>query len=723
MDYTRHSSQPATVDLVRADLAEMWTIDGLELQSPKRSSSASNASDMLDLEFLPTPGCRPSKAKKKDPLPDMLADILELSPNPKAACHEKGVSNTKQRGIGSDTPSEDQMQGQDAPSRLSIAANHPSNQSDPSGKMAAQSTSKKGSAKAPQQTKRPLARAGPATAQAKTKARKRDHDLFELSDSTDSEGVVSGRKKQQVRRVSPGKPPVRRAQGAHTVNKQESAGSGVRGKSTRVPKKLAKLHAPEQANDEAGPAYSGTLLRAGQQVALNSALDLADEPAVAKSSSHQKPRTRLPASTVHGAVNSGLTSSTPPNRSPIVERMNEPILPPRSEALDAVAVCHKRTEKENEAPRLTSPLFVEQDGESMNAIDGPDISGTVDPGLATTPSWTMPLKRAPTPIRFNPPLSFQPQAPANQAEIHELGDNTCQLPAGIREAFLSDEQPAMGSPSPAPELLPGANNGASDPEEVWKQAVEDDTPPAVLHRIITLLHRSLKPREEVVRDIAVEYQENALRLLDNLSARHIQERSGTLNALRNASRGAFSTFSGAGSDMAILTAGLRDMDVTNTAETLKCPVFAQKLDDAARLCQAAVGHYTGHPDSTASGDGFVWDGEGRSEILGDLAESYRLQLFEATQRPDAQALENCDKVATQVDEFIKCCLRSEPKKVCLAGAKRPGKPARTADRALEVFLDRAIGTLQESSNKEESPESVVHVASEGSDMSSFGFRI
>ncbi|SPQ18515.1 71aec620-286c-486d-9373-900577735acb [Thermothielavioides terrestris] len=75
----------------------------------------------------------------------------------------------------------------------------------------------------------------------------------------------------------------------------------------------------------------------------------------------------------------------------------------------------------------------------------------------------------------------------------------------------------MGSPSPAPELLPGANNGASDPEEVWKQAVEDDTPPAVLHRIITLLHRSLKPREEVVRDIAVEYQENALRLLDNLT--------------------------------------------------------------------------------------------------------------------------------------------------------------------------------------------------------------
>ncbi len=83
MEYTRHSSQPATVDLVRADLAEMWTVDELDFESPKRPPSISALSDMLDLEFIPTPGHRPSKTARNDPLPDLLGDILELSPTQK----------------------------------------------------------------------------------------------------------------------------------------------------------------------------------------------------------------------------------------------------------------------------------------------------------------------------------------------------------------------------------------------------------------------------------------------------------------------------------------------------------------------------------------------------------------------------------------------------------------------------------------------------------------
>lgn len=83
MEYTRHSSQPATVDLVRADLAEIWTVDEPEFESPKRQPSISGLSDMLDLEFIPTPGFRPSKTPRKDPLPDLLGDVLELSPTRK----------------------------------------------------------------------------------------------------------------------------------------------------------------------------------------------------------------------------------------------------------------------------------------------------------------------------------------------------------------------------------------------------------------------------------------------------------------------------------------------------------------------------------------------------------------------------------------------------------------------------------------------------------------
>jgi hypothetical protein len=95
------------------------------------------------------------------------------------------------------------------------------------------------------------------------------------------------------------------------------------------------------------------------------------------------------------------------------------------------------------------------------------------------------------------------------------------LPTNIRDAFFSDEQPVLALPPPVPELESCSEEESLSPEDVWKQAVEDDSPPAVLHRIVNvstafrvlddsdgrliclskLLHRSLKPREEIAREI------------------------------------------------------------------------------------------------------------------------------------------------------------------------------------------------------------------------------
>lgn len=230
-----------------------------------------------------------------------------------------------------------------------------------------------------------------------------------------------------------------------------------------------------------------------------------------------------------------------------------------------------------------------------------------------------------------------------------------------------------------------------------------------------MLHRSLKPREEIVRDIAADYRENALRLLDNLDTRHDQERSDTLFAIRKTSRAAFSVFSGAGQDVAILINGLRDMDVARTADALTRPALAEKLGAVARLCQMKLSSYVRK--------GQVEDDEG-SELednLDGLADTYRLKLIGAVRRSDDRTLGDSSEVDSQVEEFIQRCLDGESRKTRYTETRKPEKrSARNADEALEVFLDGILNKLQENKDGANFDGAValnaINVVSEGSVM-------
>ena len=200
----------------------------------------------------------------------------------------------------------------------------------------------------------------------------------------------------------------------------------------------------------------------------------------------------------------------------------------------------------------------------------------------------------------------------------------------------------------------------------------------------------MKPREEIVRDIAADYRANALRLLDNLSTRHGQEKSDTLTAIRKTSRAAFSVFSGAGQDVAVLINGLRDIDVTHAADALTRPALAEKLDIVARLCQTRLSNYVRN-GSVEEDDTNEPEGN-----LDGLADAYRLKLAGAVRRPDDQTPGDSNEVDLQVDEFIQRCLSGETRKLRHTETRKPEKrSARNADEALEVFLDGILNKLQQ----------------------------
>ncbi|KAL2017746.1 hypothetical protein VTK56DRAFT_1716 [Thermocarpiscus australiensis] len=246
---------------------------------------------------------------------------------------------------------------------------------------------------------------------------------------------------------------------------------------------------------------------------------------------------------------------------------------------------------------------------------------------------------------------------------------------------------------------PSSEDGGLSPENVWKKAVEDDSPPAILHKVVALLHRSLKPREEVIQDIVSDYQENALRLLQNLSARHDQEKTDTLAAIRKSAAATFSVFSAAGIEMRKHIGSLRELDLTYTEASLIRPLLIQKLDAVARLCRTKLSKYV-QGRSLRSSDTPEHDAASETEMENERAESledaYRSRLYDAIRRPDDKASDAYQDADAEVDRFITQCLRGESSTVLSSTeVRKTDTSPKSADEALEQFLDRVMSALRE----------------------------
>jgi hypothetical protein len=227
-----------------------------------------------------------------------------------------------------------------------------------------------------------------------------------------------------------------------------------------------------------------TATQAGREAELdfvsNQHVDEKTSPVAKPVSSDEQPRITDPVSTLQRTdTPEAFASPEPPMPLPAAPKVREPVLPVPSNPQDVITLSSES--EAGDAPAgSTSPMFVEQDKDAAAEV-APDLAITVNTGSSSDQRSPIRLPPARRRLGFTPPPSFQPRA-----LNHNSGSAGHALPANIRDAFFSDEQPVAPSPSPAPELEPGSGEESLSPENVWKQAVEDDSPPAILHRIVTV---------------------------------------------------------------------------------------------------------------------------------------------------------------------------------------------------------------------------------------------
>ncbi|EGS18983.1 uncharacterized protein CTHT_0056010 [Thermochaetoides thermophila DSM 1495] len=271
--------------------------------------------------------------------------------------------------------------------------------------------------------------------------------------------------------------------------------------------------------------------------------------------------------------------------------------------------------------------------------------------------------------------------------IRRSSERLSKDPVAIKnDAVRSNAQPQ--DTSPLPNLKDPSATDALAPEEMWRRAIDDDSPPLVLQRLTT-------PKEEIVRDIAAEYEQNALRMIDNMSSRHWDEKEDMYNLLQQASRKALSIVVDAAFDIRTFTNRLQEVDLSQTTSILSKSGLADKLGVATRSFYQKVKHHT----ETGSihdlmPDDFnpVSDSESQSEVLDALATTYRLRLFDAMQHSDNQDPDSAQSMVKEVNDFIEKCLAGDIKKAARPEAKQKPKPATplTIDEELEAALNSAM---------------------------------
>ncbi|KAK3904520.1 hypothetical protein C8A05DRAFT_13617 [Staphylotrichum tortipilum] len=700
-DYTRHSSQPATADLVRADLGEIFSNDW-EAESLRRAPSVSAVSDMLDLEPASTPAPRPSKAARNDPLPGLLASILEsdissdeLAPEPPSPCNvERTPSPSGRRpnlakqpraNVNKRTRTKPQPKTADSPRES--PASSPRRQSPPTGSAGASSTSRHHPTKPSAQTKKRKQTAKQAPSQPKGRTRKHDKDMYELSDATDTE-TESPPKKRRAKQPSskePRPPPARKSQLANEGATQvDSAVTQAKRKPARVPKKPAGRGSVPQETKVAAKSTSPATSESSDQVDESDIPPVQEQQDTTTAIAEPNSKKRSPPEPVLEADHRDVVSPPPPKPLPVASREPEPALPVVPKAQHVIILSSESDEDPFPPAGSTSPLFMARE-EPLISSGSPEAAVMVNSGISPSRGWQPRLPTRNT--RIGPAASFRSRTLPKHSAMPGLHGITHTFPAGIRDAFLSDEQPAANPPSPSPEVEAHPDEEGLCAGDMWEEAVDGGSLPAVLHKIITRLHRSMKPREEVVREIVAEYHENALRLLDNLRVRHDHEKTSTLVGLQKASRAASSIFALAGQDLADLINSLQEMDVARTADALTRPILALKLESVAQLCQTRLEDYTiGKPGGDL--------GTEPQDSLDGLAQTYQTKLFAAVGRNTAEGPNDVD---AQVDDFITGCLSEEITEIRHTEVKKPVKsvkPARNADDALEVLLDGIMHTLQ-----------------------------
>lgn len=144
---------------------------------------------------------------------------------------------------------------------------------------------------------------------------------------------------------------------------------------------------------------------------------------------------------------------------------------------------------------------------------------------------------------------------------------------------------------------------------------------------ITLMqafHRNLKSKEDAIGDVAREYRESALQLLNAMDSRHTSDRIESCVAHESASHCILRAFSLAETEMKDLVGSMQALKVRDTMASVKHPEFLKKLDRVYSLYNARLGKYA--QDATSDE---VADGEAEEEApqKGELCDEAMVNDF------------------------------------------------------------------------------------------------
>ncbi|KAK3382781.1 hypothetical protein B0T24DRAFT_602537 [Lasiosphaeria ovina] len=270
-------------------------------------------------------------------------------------------------------------------------------------------------------------------------------------------------------------------------------------------------------------------------------------------------------------------------------------------------------------------------------------------------------------------------------------------PQSSPPALVNNSSPPQSRSRPPPTLAISADvfnyELRPSPEEMWKQAIADDSPPAVMHKIVNMLHRSLKSHEDSIGDIAKEYKNNALKLIRNLDDRHKMEKIETTTALRSSTRAVLATFTNAKRDTRELVEQMRSMTITRTAPTFAKLQLAEKVELLERLLNAKLrGHCkTTNDDLDATSEDPRSESGSASGDEETLEETYRKKLSMES-KPSGAATRGA---LEEVDLFINEFFGIGGKKSTSRLPKPARKPGQRGPEVLEELVDGWIKSLQE----------------------------
>ncbi|KAK1776947.1 hypothetical protein QBC45DRAFT_331793 [Copromyces sp. CBS 386.78] len=476
------------------------------------------------------------------------------------------------------------------------------------------------------------------------------------------------------------------------VEKQESAVTGV-----QIPSEMEEtLRPPYEINQEIKRqrVYRGQAIQAfGSQTRPDD--DARAETAVAGTQSEQRP-SRKPAVLVHhvvGDLPKGIPKDTlhlPAHKDTVPTQIahawdklaqtgpqhqaHELRQMPEADSIPRPANPGKEPYGV-ESGRSSSPLFMEQ---------GPGYDDHQEAGAT---SWL------PKNMFRNGFEAYEGQVSHRNTAFDQHPNHAYSLPYAANITSESRGMPVQRPQSQGSASASSEQSRETSPEEVWRRETEDNSVYAIVHKIGMMLHRALKPREEVVDDIVKDYLENSVLLLEQMSTCHENEREATVDNHEAATKTLYSLCDTAWHDVRDLQEQLQSFDISRILASARKPAFVRKMQTLNRLCDERLSKYIEQSSRATA------ENEDPVPKKGDLVEFFKSQLFEQIGHSDASTTK-LQMIDTEVDLFIERLRNDEM-----------GLPSRQSDAQLveddpkttSQAMGQAADALNKSKEKQRAP--------------------